>query len=35
MKKWLERSLEESLNLLYPLQVGNGFVKASLGVCGT
>ncbi|OGL02637.1 MAG: hypothetical protein A3E31_18020 [Candidatus Rokubacteria bacterium RIFCSPHIGHO2_12_FULL_73_22] len=35
VKKWLERSLEESLNLLYPLQVGNGFVKASLGVCGT
>lgn len=34
VKKWLERSLEQSLNLLYPLQMGNSFIKASLDFCG-
>lgn len=34
VKKWLERSLEESLNSLYSVQVGNSFMKASLDFCG-
>ena len=34
VKKWLERSLEESLNSLYSVQMGNSFMKASLDFCG-
>lgn len=34
VKKWLERSLEESLNALYPARLGNSFIKASLDFCG-
>ena len=34
VKKWLERSLEESLNQLYPVRLASSFIKASLDVCG-